>query len=167
MKQDITQQAKLIKCLICDVDGVLTNGQIHMTADGQEIKSFYVHDGLGLKRLAQRNITIAIISSRRSPAVDARMAELGIEHVYQGQNDKGIAFQELLNTLKISAENVAYMGDDLADLSVMTQVGLSIAVANAVSAVKATAHYITEKKGGEGAVREISDLILRVQYPDE
>jgi len=150
----------MTKCLILDVDGVLTDGSIWLTETGAELKRFHIHDGLGIKLLQQAGISVAIISGRSSPCVTARMAELEVQHVYQGCGDKLAVFQKLLNTLGILALETAYMGDDLPDIPVMQAVGLSIAVANARPEVKAVAHWLTEKNGGEGAVREICDRLL-------
>lgn len=149
-----------IKLLILDVDGVLTNGAITYTSEGHEIKSFHVHDGLGMKRLMQSGVEIAIITSRKSTIVEKRMNELGVKHLYQGQKNKLAAFEELLTKLTLTKEQVAYCGDDLPDLVVMEQVALPIAVANAVDEVKAIAKWQTQKLGGQGAVREICERLL-------
>lgn len=149
-----------IRCLILDVDGVLTDGTIWLTEQGVELKRFHIHDGVGIKRLQNAGVTIAIISGRNSGSVSARMAELQVRHVYQGCADKLKVFQQLIQELGLQSTEVAYMGDDLPDLPVMQQVGLSIAVANACPAVKAVAHWCTEKSGGQGAVREVCDRLL-------
>jgi 3-deoxy-D-manno-octulosonate 8-phosphate phosphatase (KDO 8-P phosphatase) len=149
-----------IKCLILDVDGVLTNGVIWLTEQGMEFKAFHVHDGVGIKRLQNAGVTVAVISGRSSGSVTHRMAELQIQHVYQGCTDKLAVFYQLINKLGIKPTEVAYIGDDLPDLPVMQQVGLSIAVANACAEVKAAAHWRTEKRGGDGAVREACDRLL-------
>ncbi|MBS0350029.1 MAG: HAD-IIIA family hydrolase [Proteobacteria bacterium] len=153
-------QALTIKCLILDVDGVLTDGTIWITEQGTEIKRFHIHDGVGIKNLQKAGIEVAIISGRSSASVTRRMAELQIQHVYQGCTDKLAVFNQLLKQLNIAALQTAYMGDDLPDIPVMKAVGLSIAVANACQEVKAVAHWHTTKKGGEGAVREICDRLL-------
>jgi 3-deoxy-D-manno-octulosonate 8-phosphate phosphatase (KDO 8-P phosphatase) len=149
-----------IQCLILDVDGVLTDGGIWLTAQGEELKRFHVHDGVGIKRIQNAGITVAVISGRSSGSVSARMAELNVRHVYQGCADKLSVFNKLINELKIKPTEVAYIGDDLPDLPVMQIVGLGIAVANACPEVKAAAHWLTEKNGGFGAVREACDKIL-------
>ncbi len=153
----------LIKCLILDVDGVLTDGTIWLNEQGTELKRFHIHDGLGIKRLQQAGITVAIISGRSSGSVTARMAELQVRHVYQGCADKLFIFNKLIKELGIESKEVAYMGDDLPDLPVMQVVGLSIAVANACPEVKAVAHWQTVKNGGEGAVREACERLLATQ----
>lgn len=149
-----------IKCLILDVDGVLTDGAIWLTEEGTELKRFHIHDGVGIKRLQNAGVIIAIISGRASASVTARMAELQVRHVYQGCSDKLAVFNELIHQLGIKASETAYMGDDLPDLPVMRAAGLSIAVANACAEVKAAAQWHTEKTGGAGAVREVCDRLL-------
>lgn len=159
----ITEKFRRIQLLILDVDGVLTDGKIWLTPDGSEMKSFHTHDGMGIKNLQNAGIPVAIISSRNSAIVTARMQELGVRHIYQGQTQKIVAFEELLSQLNISKDAVAYVGDDLPDLPVMKQVGLSIAVANAVTQVKQQSDWQTQQTGGHGAVREVCDMILHEQ----
>lgn len=149
-----------IKLLILDVDGVLTNGQVYICDCGHEIKGFSTQDGIGLKLLLANGVDIAIISGRKSPATKKRLRDLNIKHVYLGAADKVAVFNKLKNKLSIENNNIAYIGDDLPDLLVMQQVGFSIAVDNAVDAIKDIAHHITIRKGGDGAVREACDLIL-------
>jgi len=156
-------KAEKIKLLILDVDGVLTNGNIWFADNGDEQKSFHTQDGLGMKRLQRANIQVAIISGRKSPAVDRRMKELGITQVFQGQENKQAAYESLLETYQLSPEAVAYVGDDLPDMHIMKQVGFRIAVNNAVPEVKAFADWCTTRNGGEGAVREACELILSYQ----
>ena len=151
-----------IKCLILDVDGVLTDGSIWLNEQGQEFKQFYVQDGLGIQRLQRSGIPVAVISGRSSGSVTARMKELQVKYVYQGCFDKLQNFNLLIKELGIKPQEVAYMGDDLPDLPVMQLAGLSIAVANACPEVKAIAHWQTEKSGGHGAVREVCDRLLKV-----
>lgn len=150
-----------LKALILDVDGVLTDGKIYLDAHGNESKVFHTQDGLGLKRLQQHGIKLAIISGRNSPVVSLRMKELGIKHVHQGIQDKLPVFQQLLTQLEIQAEQVAYAGDDLPDLSVMQQVGLPLTVANAVPEIKQLASHVATRHGGEGAVRELCDWLIQ------
>lgn len=150
-----------IKCLILDVDGVLTDGGIWITEQGVELKRFHIQDGLGIKRLQSAGIIVAIISGRQSACVTARMSELQVKYVYQGCADKLATFKLLLKELRLQPTEVAYMGDDLPDLPVMEVVGLSIAVANACPEVKAIARWHTIKNGGEGAVREICDRLIK------
>lgn len=160
---DIRERAARVRLAVFDVDGVLTDGRLWYSADGHEIKAFHVHDGLGLKRLLANGIEVAVITARVSHLVTERMAELGIAHVYQGRDDKRACFEQLLHALDLQAEQAAYTGDDLPDLPVMTCVGLSIAVANAHPWVRERAHWRTRHGGGEGAVREVCDLLLAAQ----
>jgi 3-deoxy-D-manno-octulosonate 8-phosphate phosphatase (KDO 8-P phosphatase) len=156
-------RAKKIKLIIFDVDGVLTDGGLYFSDEGIELKRFNSLDGLGIKLLKKSGVEPAVISARDTPNVAHRMKNLGIEHFYQGQNDKLIAFNELLKKLSLKAEQVAYVGDDVIDLPVMRNIGLPIAVANAHDLVKDNACLITQKRGGHGAVREACDFILKAQ----
>lgn len=152
--------AKDIRLLICDVDGVLTKGEIFLdNADG-EYKAFNIKDGLGFRLLLEAKIEIAIITGRQSDIVDRRMAELGITHIYQGQKDKVAAYEDLLEKLNITPQQVAYLGDDLPDLPLMRRSALGIAVADAHWFVREKADLITINDGGHGAAREVADLIL-------
>jgi len=157
------QQAKNIKLIIFDVDGVLTDGGLYFSDDIVELKRFNSLDGIGIKLLKQNAIEVAVISARNSKNVVHRMKNLGIEHFYQGQNNKVVAFNKLIKELSLQAEQVAYMGDDIIDLPVMRKIGLPIAVANAHELVKENACFVTEKIGGHGAVREVCDLLLKAQ----
>lgn len=160
---DVLTKAKRIKLVIFDVDGVLTSGGISIDNDGQEYKTFNTQDGQGLRMLQASGIQLAIITGRTSRVVEYRMAELGIQYVYQGRRDKRSAMSELLNRLSIIPEDTAYVGDDIVDLPVLTQVGLAICVANAHPLVKPHVHWVTQKRGGYGAVREVCDMILNAQ----
>ncbi|MDF1795930.1 MAG: HAD-IIIA family hydrolase [Coxiellaceae bacterium] len=152
--------SKTIQLLILDVDGVLTDGKVYLSADGDEQKCFYVQDGMGMVNLIRADIPIAIISGRSSGSVTRRMQELGVKHVFQGIENKLPVFEQLIKKLNISADQVAYVGDDTPDLSIMLHVGYKIAVANAVAEVRSIADWITQRNGGEGAVREVCDWIL-------
>jgi 3-deoxy-D-manno-octulosonate 8-phosphate phosphatase (KDO 8-P phosphatase) len=158
---DIAQLAKDIKLLILDVDGVCTDGRLYFNDQGECMKAFHVHDGLGIKLLQQRGIVVAIITSRQSKALEQRLAGLEVEHVYQGYENKILAYEKLLETLKLTDEQVAYVGDDLPDLPVMQRVKCAIAVKNAHAIVKENAHWTTTITGGEGAVREVCDLLIQ------
>lgn len=160
---DIRERAARIRLAVFDVDGVLTDGKLLYGEDGRETKAFHVHDGLGLKRLLANGIEVAIITARNSGIVTTRMAELGIAHVYQGQGDKRACLQRLQHSLRMDADQTAYTGDDLPDLRAMTLSGLAIAVANAHPWVLERTHWRTYRRGGEGAVREICDLLLTAQ----
>jgi 3-deoxy-D-manno-octulosonate 8-phosphate phosphatase (KDO 8-P phosphatase) len=164
---DIRNRAARIKLALFDVDGVLTDGRLLYSDDGRELKAFHVHDGFGLKRLIANGIEVGIITSRMSHMVTERTAELGIAHVYQGQGDKLACYEELIHALKLEPDQTSYCGDDFPDLHVMARVGLSIAVANAHPLVSERAHWCTRRRGGEGAVREVCDLLLAAQDKTE
>ncbi len=160
---DLKQRAARIKLVVFDVDGVLTDGRLYYGAGGEELKVFHVHDGFGLKRLQKAGVTIAIISGRDSAAVTRRMRDLGIEHVFQGDEDKLPLLERLLATLGLSFEQAACVGDDLPDLPLLKHAGLATAVSNAQPQLKAVAHHVTGAHGGLGAAREVCDLILEAQ----
>ncbi|HET6546491.1 MAG TPA: HAD-IIIA family hydrolase, partial [Rhodanobacteraceae bacterium] len=143
---DIRERARRIRLAVFDVDGVLTDGRLWYSDDGRELKAFHVHDGVGLKRLLANGIEVAIITGRSSPLVTERTAELGIAHVYQGQDDKPACLAQLLHALKLDPGATAYTGDDLPDLAVMQQVGLAIAVANAHPSVFEHCHWRTRRE---------------------
>jgi 3-deoxy-D-manno-octulosonate 8-phosphate phosphatase (KDO 8-P phosphatase) len=161
--QDIIAKAKKIKLLILDVDGVLTDGKLLFDGQGGEYKVFHARDGHGIKLLRQTGVEVAVISGRKSKAVGRRMNDLGIEHVYQGQEDKIQAFNDIVLSLSIQADAAAHVGDDLLDLPIMRRVGLSIAVNDANFAVKEYADWCTDLSGGQGAVREVCDFIMQAQ----
>ena len=157
---DATSKAKKIQLVIFDVDGVLTDGGLQFDNNGHELKTFSSLDGHGVRMLLGSGIQAAVITGRESKLVHHRMTDLGVGLVFQGCRNKLSAFEELLRNTQISAAHIAYMGDDLPDLPVMTRVGLAIAVQNAHPFVKRNAHWITTAKGGAGAVRETTDFIL-------
>jgi 3-deoxy-D-manno-octulosonate 8-phosphate phosphatase (KDO 8-P phosphatase) len=154
---------KTIKLLILDVDGVLTDGGLYFDEEGKELKRFNALDGHGIKMLMQNGIEVAIISARENKTMQYRAKNLGITHCYLGQDDKTVAFENLKQTLGITNTYIAYMGDDIIDLPVMARIGLPIAVANAHDEVKKRALYITYRTGGNGAVREVCDEVLKSQ----
>lgn len=160
---DIRERAARVRLAVFDVDGVLTDGKLLYAADGHESKAFHVHDGLGLKRLLANGIEVAVITARLSHIVATRMAELGVAHVYQDQKDKRACLNQLVDALHLSHDQVAYTGDDLPDLAPMRTAGLAIAVANAHPWVRAHAHWRTRLAGGDGAAREVCDLLLAAQ----
>ncbi|MGQ9896560.1 MAG: KdsC family phosphatase [Acidobacteriota bacterium] len=160
---DLSEQIRHIKLLLMDCDGVLTEGFIHLLPDGTEFKSFNSQDGHGLQLARRAGLRTGVITGRRSTALEQRARETGIEFLYQATGDKVQALNELLTTQEVSPQSVAFIGDDLPDVPVMRQVGLAIAVANAVPEVKHVAHYITTRAGGCGAVRETIELILKAQ----
>ncbi len=156
----VRKQAAGIALLVLDVDGVLTDGRLHFDAKGKEYKVFHVHDGYGIRRVLEAGVHIAIISGRKSVAVEKRAAELGIPHVHLGISDKLSVFNKLLTQLGIDAAAAAWVGDDVPDLACMRETGLAIAVANAHQDLDAVADWHTHNSGGLGAVREVCDLLL-------
>jgi len=159
----ILERAARIKLAVFDIDGVFTDGGLFLNDNGEELKRFHAHDGLGLVLLQKSNCKIAVITARSSEIVAIRMKELGIEHIYQNQTDKAAALYELTAKLNLASEQVCYTGDDLVDLSAIQTAGLGIAVANAHPVIIQHADWITNKGGGNGAVREVCELILRAQ----
>ena len=150
-----------IRCVIFDVDGVLTDGRLFYGGRNEALRAFHVHDGFAIHWLERLGITPVILTGKSSIGVEARAAELGIEHVIQGSRDKLADLNRLLETLEIKIDEVAMIGDDLPDLPVLMVCGYPIAVANAVVEVKAAAKYVTEQTGGRGAVREALEHLLR------
>ncbi|NJC99336.1 3-deoxy-manno-octulosonate-8-phosphatase KdsC [Candidatus Erwinia dacicola] len=163
VSQQVMAQTQQIKLLICDVDGVMSDGVIYQGNNGEELKAFNVRDGYGIRCLLTSGIQVAIITDRKAKLLEDRCATLGITHLYQRQTDKLLAFRELLDRLSLRAEQVAYIGDDLIDWPVMSQVGLSVTVADAHPVLLPRADYVTRIACGRGAVREICDLILSAQ----
>lgn len=158
----LIEKAKKIKCLVCDVDGVMTNGLLYLDNHGNELKAFHVQDGMGLKLLMAVGIEVAIITTSRNAVIDYRMQQLGVRLYYKGQVDKREAFAQLQQELGFNLDEFAYIGDDFPDLPIIQQVGLGVAPANAVSQVKEFA-WVTEQEGGKGAVREVCEVILNAQ----
>jgi len=161
--QDVLVRAQKIKLLILDIDGVCTDGKLYFNEQGEALKVFHAHDGLGMKLLQKSSVIIAVISARNSAAVNYRLQSLGITHVYQGQENKLIAFETILKELQLIEDEVAYLGDDLPDLPIIRRVGLGMCVANANQHVKKHARHITTQSGGNGAVREVCELIMQAQ----
>lgn len=160
---ELTKRAQQIQMIVFDVDGVLTGGQIIFGQSGEVMKVFYAQDGLGISAAHKVGLKTAIITGRKSDIVRLRSAELHLTHVYQGVVNKLDGLEDLLTRYQLSVHQVAYVGDDLNDLPIMSQVGLSCAVANAAVEVKEGAHYVAQKQGGQGAVREIIEMILKAQ----
>ncbi len=163
MNKSIIKKALKIKLFITDVDGVLTDGSLILGNNGEEFKSFNSQDGMGIKLLQKNDIKVAIITGRSSKIVENRAEELDIKEVYQGIDDKIKIFNNLLDKYSLNSNEVSYIGDDLNDLPVLNEVGLSFTVSNGVDKVKENVDYITEKSGGKGAVREAAELILNIQ----
>lgn len=163
MAIDVTDRARNIRLLALDVDGVLTDGKLYFSSDGTEAKAFNTLDGHGIKLLRRSGIEVAIISGRQSEPVERRARELGISHLIQGREDKLTALNELLHIQAFELETIAFMGDDYPDLTIMRHVGLALTVAGALPAVAEHAHWQSRFRGGEGAVREACDMIMRAQ----
>ncbi|HET6516028.1 MAG TPA: HAD-IIIA family hydrolase [Thermodesulfovibrionales bacterium] len=160
-QRSLKEIAKNIKLLILDVDGVLTDGSIILDNDNNELKRFHVRDGHGIKMLVGAGMRVAIITGRYSQVVERRARELGITDIYQRCLVKTVAFDDLIEKLKVSSEEVAYVGDDVVDIPIFRRVGLPIAVSDAAEEAKDYALMITRNPGGRGAVREVCDLLLR------
>lgn len=152
-----------IKLLILDVDGVLTDGGIILDNEGNEYKSFHVRDGHGIRMVIKAGVKVAIITGRHSKVVDRRAHELGITEVFQKCLDKRVAYRSLLEQFSLTDGEVAYVGDDIVDAPIMSLVGLPVAVADAPDEVKEFALFSTKNRGGRGAVREVTDFILKAK----
>ena len=161
--QDIQTKAAAIRLVVFDVDGVLTDGSLYIGDDGQEYKAFHSKDGHGMVMLQNSGIQIAIITGRTSDVVRIRMEGLGVQHVYQGRRDKLPAYKEVKQATGLGDEQIAYVGDDVVDLPVMTRVGLAIAVQDAHRLTKQHAHWVTPSGGGRGAAREVCEMLMDAQ----
>lgn len=153
-------RAARVKMLIMDVDGVMTDGGMYYGENGEEFKKFNTRDGQGIALLHEAGIKTAIVTRERTNIVERRAAKLGIKEVHQGIKDKMVVVESLLKRIGLGPDDVCYIGDDLGDVSVLGYVGFAVTVADALPCAKERAHYITRLKGGEGAVREVCDLIL-------
>ena len=163
MHTQVLAKARNIKLLVLDVDGIMTDGKLLYGTDGEAIKAFHVLDGHGIRMLLQYGIEVGIISARQSPMVTKRASDLGIQYVQQGIHDKYKALTSLLKQLNLHEKDCCYMGDDVIDLPVLTKVGFAVSVPNSHPEVALRVDFITKANGGNGAVREICDLILRAQ----
>ena len=163
----VAKRAKKIRLLLMDVDGVLTDGRIYLQSlpggTPRELKVFNAHDGAGLKLAHGLGLRTGIITGRDSAATTRRAREIDMDFIYQNHAEKLPAYEEILRKAGLRDAEVAYIGDDLPDLTVLRRVGLAVAVANAVPEVKSAAHYVTARSGGDGAVREVVELLLKVQ----
>ena len=159
----LLSRSKLIRLIAFDVDGVMTDGGLYFSDSGEEFKRFNSLDGHGIKMLRASGVEVAIITGRTSHCVETRAKNLGITHVFQGVENKLEAMVGLLNKLKISRDAAAYMGDDVVDLTVMRHVGLAISVPESPLLVRKHSHYVTQRGGGHGAVREACELIMSAQ----
>lgn len=160
---DALERARRIRLMILDVDGVLTDGRLWYGPAGEALKAFHALDGHGLKLLAESGVRCALLSGRRSAAVAARAAELGIEQVLQGIDDKLSSYRELLGRHQLAPEHTGYMGDEWVDLPVLTRCGFACAPREAPEAVRSRVHYVASAPAGQGAVREVSEFVLRAQ----
>lgn len=163
MTPEIQERARRIKLLMLDVDGVLTDGRLYFSNSGDELKTFSTLDGHGIKLLQRSGIKVGIITGRKSELVAKRARELGIELLIQGREDKWTALQEILAIEHFEREEIAFMGDDWPDLAVMSRVGLALTVSHAHPSVVERAHWQSQFRGGEGAVREACELIMHAQ----
>jgi 3-deoxy-D-manno-octulosonate 8-phosphate phosphatase (KDO 8-P phosphatase) len=159
----MARRLRLIKMVLLDVDGVLTDGGIYYSATGAEMKRFNAHDGYGVVRAREQGLKVGIISGRQTPIVELRAREMGIVDVMQGASDKVAAMEELRSRYGINVNEIAFIGDDLFDLPLLNSVGVSAAPANALPEVKKNVDYVTDAPGGHGAVREFIDLIIQHQ----
>ena len=157
---ELNERLRKIKLLLMDCDGVLTDGRLYYGPSGEEHKVFYVRDGYGLVAWHAAGYKSGIISGRNSPIVNLRFEQLGVSFIRQGNDDKVPTFEQILMDACVTEEQTAYIGDDVPDIAVMRRAGIAAAVADAHSAVKAAAHFVTESAGGRGAVRELIDMIL-------
>jgi 3-deoxy-D-manno-octulosonate 8-phosphate phosphatase (KDO 8-P phosphatase) len=156
-------KAKKVELLLLDVDGVLTDGTVFYTPEAGEIKGFNTQDGFGLRILQEAGVAVGLITARNSEAVNKRASDLKIKHIYAGSTNKAEAYAEVLKKTALWPEQTAYMGDDWLDLPVLIKVGCAFAPANAAPEVKQQADYVTERSGGQGAVREVCELILEAK----
>lgn len=163
MTINLQSKLKKIKCFITDIDGVLSDGRLYLSKQGDEIKTFHVHDGVGLKLLMHAGIQVAVITASNNQIIDKRMQQLGIKHYYKGQLNKRDAYLDLKKRLNITDETCAYVGDDVPDLVILDQVGFAATVSDARPEVKHRSDFTSNFPGGHGAIREIADLIIHTQ----
>ena len=160
---DALERARRVKLMLFDVDGVLTDGNLWYSPSGEEIKSFHSFDGLGLKLLAESGVHLALLSGRNSPAVAIRAAELGVEHVLQGIEDKRASYEALLGRLGFAPHDAGFMGDDLVDVPVLLRCGFACTVHEAPEDVRKRVHYVATTPAGAGAAREVCEYVMRAQ----
>jgi 3-deoxy-D-manno-octulosonate 8-phosphate phosphatase (KDO 8-P phosphatase) len=163
MTEDAVGRARAVRLMVFDVDGVMTDGRLYMSNSGEEMKAFHILDGQGVKMLRESGVEVALLTARRSQIVARRAAELGIARVCQGVSDKRSAFDALLSECRLDRTSAGFAGDDLVDLPVLTCCGFAASVPHAPEAVRSRVHYITRAGGGEGAVREICEYVMRAQ----
>ncbi|RTE86349.1 MULTISPECIES: 3-deoxy-manno-octulosonate-8-phosphatase KdsC [Gammaproteobacteria] len=161
--EELFDRLQKIKLLVCDIDGVFSDGRIYMGNDGEELKAFHTRDGLGVKALRSAGVEVAVITGRKSKIVETRMTALGVPYIFQGQENKQASYDSVCKTLNLTPEQTGYIGDDTPDLELIKSCGLGVAVFDAHPSVQLAADYVTIQRGGFGAVREIADLILLAQ----
>jgi 3-deoxy-D-manno-octulosonate 8-phosphate phosphatase (KDO 8-P phosphatase) len=160
---ELAARAREVRLLVLDADGVLTDGSVYYTGRGEAVKRFHIRDGLGIKLLLASGVQIAVITGRRSRALETRARELGVAYLQQGVEDKLAAFTSVLENLGLGAARAAAIGDDLPDLPVLARCALAVAVPEAPELVRGRVHYVTRAPGGRGAVREVCELIMHAQ----
>ena len=160
---DVLQRAATVRAVVFDVDGVLTDGRIYLDERGRESRAFHARDGLGIVMALRAGLEVGVISGRNSPLVRTRMDALGVRHVMQGISDKSAALDQLLARIGIAENEACAVGDDVIDLPILRRVSLAVAVADAHRLVRAQAHHVTCERGGRGAAREVTDLLLRAR----
>lgn len=159
----LAERAARVRLLLFDVDGVLTDGRLFQGDDGQEYKAFHARDGHGIRMLQEAGVEVGVITGRTSQVVAHRVADLNIEHVYQGRREKLPAYRELADRLGLADQQIGFVGDDVVDLPIMLRVGLAVAVADAHPLVRRHAHWTTPAPGGQGAARDVCELLLHAQ----
>jgi 3-deoxy-D-manno-octulosonate 8-phosphate phosphatase (KDO 8-P phosphatase) len=162
MKRGLKDRLAKVRLFLCDVDGVLTDGMVLM-GNGVESKRFNIVDGLGMRLLQQAGLKVGWVSRRPSPATTMRAHDLKIDHLLQIEGSKVKAIEALLQQTGRGWDEVCYVGDDIVDLGALSRAGVAVGVANAIEEVKSVAHYVTQREGGHGAVREVVDMILKAQ----
>jgi len=163
MEEYILEKAKKVKLLLLDVDGVLTDGCIIYDSRGHDMKFFDVHDGLGVSLLKKAGIPTILITAKGSRAIRPRARDMRVEEVFENISPKTQALEKILKKYKVKVSEICFVGDDLVDLCLMKKVGFPVAVSNATPEIKQVASYITLREGGRGAVREVTELILKSQ----
>ena len=163
MNPELNHKASQIELLILDVDGVLTDGRLYFSNEGESHKAFNSLDGHGLRLLMDNGVQVAIITGRQSKIVQHRMADLGVTQIYQGYRDKLPAYEQLLKDTGLQPEQIAYMGDDILDLPIMSRVGFAVSVPNGHAFAREHSDLVTQSSGGRGAVRELCDFLLQAK----
>jgi len=163
VEESLLSRARKIKLLLLDVDGVLTDGRIIYDSKGRDSKFFNVHDGLGVYLLKKANISTVLITAKGSRSIKPRARDMRVAEILADVSPKSSVFDKILRKYRVNPEEVCFVGDDLVDLCLMSKVGFAVAVFNAAPEIKNAAHYITQREGGRGAVREVSELILKSQ----